>query len=85
MATLFSTQDHGARDRFNYWHEVVCRIYAHCQGTVESRDGFIARTEVRNIGSVEISDVVSLFDETNRKPRFRPLKESLATACKTGL
>ncbi|QND44413.1 helix-turn-helix domain-containing protein (plasmid) [Rhizobium lusitanum] len=59
MESPFSTQTMGLKDRFDYWHEVVCRNYAHCLGSVENKADFNARTAVLNFGSVEISDVIS--------------------------
>jgi AraC-like DNA-binding protein len=59
MGDMYSTEHLGVRDRFDYWHEVVCRFYAHVNGVAEAKEKFKAHTVVVDFGAAQISDVES--------------------------
>ncbi|MFM2477944.1 helix-turn-helix domain-containing protein [Celerinatantimonas sp. MCCC 1A17872] len=75
MSTIFSTDSLNGKDRFNYWNDVVFKLYAPCLGTIEDRDDFQATTTVQQFGNTELSQVNSdgiRYDRRKADLRTRP-------------
>lgn len=75
MTALFSTSELSERDRFDYWHEVVCKTYAPCLGVVDDPRDFHGQTEVSQFGAIQVSDVTSggiKYERRSNDLRFDP-------------
>ena len=55
MFTKFDTTSVVARERFGYWHEVVCDRFVPASSLDKSQDDFDASLTTRSIGPLEIS------------------------------
>ena len=55
MLTTFDTSCVGARDRFGYWHEVVCGQFVPATSLDKSNANFDASLTTRSVGPLEIS------------------------------
>ena len=59
MMQVFDTRDQGAPHRFGFWHDIVCRTYARCDGMTDERTRFIGRAELCDFGSAQMTQVAS--------------------------
>ncbi len=69
----FDTHTQSGRDRFEFWHDVVCQTYARCDSKPGDRRTFCGHTEVSDLGAGQImyvrSDPVS-YGRTSRDAKI---------------
>lgn len=60
MTQIFATRDLPKSAKLEFWHDVVCRAYAECDGVPMNRDAqFNAFTEVGDLSLAQITSVTS--------------------------
>lgn len=69
MAILYPTKDLGAKERFDYWQDVVCSTYAPTDNRKLSDEQFDGLLNVKTLGSVTFSQIKSLPIEYERHRR----------------
>ncbi|MCW5658316.1 MAG: helix-turn-helix domain-containing protein [Burkholderiaceae bacterium] len=87
MATKVATSSGGSdareRDRYAYWHEVICRFYARAEAHRNDRDQpFFADFERRVLGTLTISDIrcaALRYDRRSTDLRLDPNEDFLLT------
>lgn len=57
MAIVYRTADLAAKDRFPYWHEVMCRHFLPAHSEAASRKAFNARFSMRMLGATSVSEI----------------------------
>src|ERR1700691_2867231 len=54
LKTVFSTSDVHPRDRFDYWHEIACKVVIPHDSAPRSRTGFEAELRVDEIADLSL-------------------------------
>lgn len=88
MVIEFDTDGVAAADRFDYWHEVICRSYCVADSTPGMVSGdFGARLSLRSIANVEVGEVTAPALHYSRKAddmRRAPNDDFLASLIVSG-
>src|SRR5271166_1912910 len=63
---IFNANEEERQRQFDYWFEVVERLYAPCEGFADHSQGFDARLQLAELGECELTEV---FTQTSRYVR----------------
>ncbi|NWD77687.1 helix-turn-helix domain-containing protein [Pseudomonas gingeri] len=69
MATLYTLDNLHAKERFDYWHEVVCSTYAPAESRKLIEGPFDGSLNVKNMGEITLTQIKSLPVEYKRRLR----------------